>query len=161
MRVGVQHALRARDDSCRVGPATRVAAHVQARGSGRETGEEWSNERVRRVLIYRLGSLGDMAVAVPALRLVARAFPHAERRMLTNVPVHAKAPAAAAVLDGRVGGRVLPVCGGYAQPVGAGQAGRAAAAVAAGGGGVSGGGAWAWRRRSGMCGSSGCAVSSG
>ncbi len=58
------------------------------------------DEGVRRVLIYRLGSLGDMAVAVPALRLVARAFPHAERRMLTNVPVHAKAPAAAAVLDG-------------------------------------------------------------
>lgn len=55
---------------------------------------------VRRVLIYRLGSLGDMAIAVPALRLVARAFPGAERRMLTNVPVHAKAPAAAAVLDG-------------------------------------------------------------
>lgn len=58
------------------------------------------DEGVRRVLIYRLGSLGDTAVAVPALRLVARAFPRAERRMLTNVPVHAKAPAAAAVLDG-------------------------------------------------------------
>lgn len=54
----------------------------------------------RRVLIYRLGSLGDMAVAVPALRLVARAFPQAERRMLTNVPIHAKAPAAEAVLGG-------------------------------------------------------------
>ena len=58
------------------------------------------DERVRRVLIYRLGSLGDMTVSVPVLRLVARAFPRAERRMLTNVPVHAKAPAAAAVLDG-------------------------------------------------------------
>ena len=58
------------------------------------------DEGIRRVLIYRLGSLGDMAVAVPALRLVARAFPEAERRMLTNVPVHAKAPAAAAVLEG-------------------------------------------------------------
>ncbi len=55
---------------------------------------------VRRVLIYRLGSLGDMAIAVPALRLVRKAYPGAERRMLTNVPVHAKAPAAAAVLDG-------------------------------------------------------------
>ncbi len=58
------------------------------------------DERVRRVLIYRLGSLGDMAVAVPTLRLVARAFPQAERRLLTNVPVHAKAPAAKAVLEG-------------------------------------------------------------
>jgi ADP-heptose:LPS heptosyltransferase len=56
--------------------------------------------KTRRVLIYRLGSLGDMVVALPALHLVARAFPNAERRLLTNLPVHAKAPAAKAVLDG-------------------------------------------------------------
>lgn len=55
---------------------------------------------VRRVLIYRLGSLGDMLIALPALHLVARAFPSAERRMLTNSPVHTKAPAAPAVLEG-------------------------------------------------------------
>ena len=42
----------------------------------------------RRVLIYRLGSLGDTLVALPALRLVARAFPAAERIVLT-----AEAPA--------------------------------------------------------------------
>jgi ADP-heptose:LPS heptosyltransferase len=53
---------------------------------------------VRRVLIYRMGSLGDTVVALPALHLVARAFPNAERRMLTNFPVSAKAPAAAAIL---------------------------------------------------------------
>jgi heptosyltransferase-3 len=53
---------------------------------------------VRRVLIYRLGSLGDTLVALPALHLVERAFPGAERRLLTNFPVSAKAPAAAAVL---------------------------------------------------------------
>jgi heptosyltransferase III len=56
--------------------------------------------KARRVLIYRLGSLGDMLVALPALHLVARAFPEAERRMLTNFPVSSKAPAAAAVLEG-------------------------------------------------------------
>ncbi len=56
--------------------------------------------KTRRVLIYRLGSLGDMLVALPALHLVARAFPEAERRMLTNFPVNSKAPAAAAVLEG-------------------------------------------------------------
>jgi len=50
--------------------------------------------------VYRLGSLGDMVVALPALHLVARAFPEAERRMLTNVPVSSKAPAAAAILEG-------------------------------------------------------------
>ena len=54
----------------------------------------------RRVLIYRLGSLGDTLVALPALHLVARAFPDAERRLLTNFPVSVKAPPAAAVLDG-------------------------------------------------------------
>jgi heptosyltransferase-3 len=53
----------------------------------------------QRVLIYRLGSLGDMLVALPALHLVARAFPNAERRMLTNFPVNVKAPPAAAVLE--------------------------------------------------------------
>jgi len=54
----------------------------------------------RRVLLYRLGSLGDMVVALPALHLVARAFPNAERRLLTNVPVSAKAAPAEAVLGG-------------------------------------------------------------
>jgi len=50
--------------------------------------------------VYRLGSLGDMLVALPALHLVARGFPEAERRMLTNFPVSSKAPAAAAILEG-------------------------------------------------------------
>ena len=53
---------------------------------------------VHRVLIYRLGSLGDTIVALPALHQIERSFPQAERRLLTNFPVHAKAPAAAAVL---------------------------------------------------------------
>ena len=52
-----------------------------------------------RVLIYRLGSLGDTLVALPALHLVARAFPNAERRMLTSIPPNAKAPAASAILE--------------------------------------------------------------
>ncbi|MGA8939082.1 MAG: glycosyltransferase family 9 protein [Acidobacteriaceae bacterium] len=56
--------------------------------------------KTRRVLIYRLGSLGDMLVALPALHVVARAFPDAERRMLTNFPVSTKAPAAAEILEG-------------------------------------------------------------
>ena len=55
-------------------------------------------KELKRVLVYRLGSLGDTVVALPALHLIARAFPHAERRMLTNFPVSVKAPAAAAIL---------------------------------------------------------------
>jgi lipopolysaccharide heptosyltransferase III len=53
----------------------------------------------KRVLIYRLGSLGDTLVALPALHLAARVFPNAERRMLTNFPVNVKAPPAAAILE--------------------------------------------------------------
>ncbi len=57
-----------------------------------------SESAIRKVLIYRLGSLGDTVVALPCLHLVARNYPQAERRLLTNFPVHSKAPAAAAVL---------------------------------------------------------------
>ncbi|HTX39316.1 MAG TPA: glycosyltransferase family 9 protein [Bryobacteraceae bacterium] len=53
---------------------------------------------VRKVLIYRIGSLGDTVVALPSFHLIARSFPRAERWMLTNFPVHAKAPASASVL---------------------------------------------------------------
>lgn len=54
---------------------------------------------VRRVLIYRLGSLGDTMVVLPSLHIVARRFPQAERLLLSNQPVHGKAPAASAILD--------------------------------------------------------------
>ena len=54
---------------------------------------------IRRVLVYRLGSLGDTLIALPAFHLIAKAFPNAERRMLTNFPVNVKAPPAAAILE--------------------------------------------------------------
>lgn len=50
-----------------------------------------SEKPVRRVLIYRLGSLGDTIVALPCLHKVAETFPDAERYVLTNVPVSSKA----------------------------------------------------------------------
>ncbi len=56
--------------------------------------------RVRRILIYRLGSLGDTMVVLPSLHLLARLFPDAERRMLSNQPVHGKAAPSSAILDG-------------------------------------------------------------
>lgn len=55
---------------------------------------------VKRVLIYRLGSLGDTAVALPALHLVERTFPNARRVLLTNIPIQSKAPAAQAIIEG-------------------------------------------------------------
>lgn len=56
--------------------------------------------KFERVLIYRLGSLGDTVVALPCFHQIARAYPDAERCLLTNIPVHSKAPAAFAVLEG-------------------------------------------------------------
>ncbi len=56
------------------------------------------NDQIRRVLIYRLGSLGDTVVALPCFRLIASTYPNAERVLLANFPVAAKAPASAAVL---------------------------------------------------------------
>lgn len=57
-----------------------------------------SESPIRKVLIYRLGSLGDTVVALPCFHLLARLYPDAERCLLTNFPVNAKAPASAAVL---------------------------------------------------------------
>jgi len=59
-----------------------------------------ASERVERVLLYRLGSLGDHLVALPCYRLVARTFPDAERCLVTTAPVSEKAAAAEAVLRG-------------------------------------------------------------
>jgi len=53
-----------------------------------------------RVLIYRLGSIGDTVVALPALRLIEKAFPAAERWMLTNFNEGHKAAPMASLLEG-------------------------------------------------------------
>ena len=55
---------------------------------------------ISRVLIYRLGSLGDTVVALPCFHLIRRKFPKAELRVLTNAPVANNAPALFSVLDG-------------------------------------------------------------
>jgi heptosyltransferase III len=51
-----------------------------------------------KILIYRLGSLGDTVVALPCFHLIARAYPDSDRILLTNAPVNATAPAAWSVL---------------------------------------------------------------
>ncbi|MBV8062971.1 MAG: glycosyltransferase family 9 protein [Nevskia sp.] len=56
--------------------------------------------KARRILLFRLGSLGDTVVALPALHLLARLSPQAERRMLTNFSISDKAAPMAALLDG-------------------------------------------------------------
>ena len=59
-----------------------------------------SEPEVRKVLVYRIGSLGDTIAALPCFHLIERKYPNAERILLTNFPVHVKAPAAASILDG-------------------------------------------------------------
>ncbi len=52
-----------------------------------------------RLLIYRLGSLGDTVIALPCFRLIRALHPDAEIVALTNVPVSGKAAAIASVLE--------------------------------------------------------------
>lgn len=55
---------------------------------------------IARVLIYRLGSIGDFVIALPCLHLVRRRFPQARIALLTNQPVEARAAPATGILEG-------------------------------------------------------------
>jgi heptosyltransferase-3 len=61
-----------------------------------------NSHSIHRVLIHRLGSLGDTLVALPAFRLVRETFPDARITVLTNHAHsdHAKSVGMAAILDG-------------------------------------------------------------
>jgi heptosyltransferase III len=50
-----------------------------------------SSNSPKRIVIYRLGSLGDTVVALPCFHKVAQTWPDAERIVLTNFPVSSKA----------------------------------------------------------------------
>jgi ADP-heptose:LPS heptosyltransferase len=52
------------------------------------------------ILVYRLGSLGDSIVALPAFHAVRRAFPSARITLLTNKPVASKAAPVESILGG-------------------------------------------------------------
>ncbi|WP_395664789.1 glycosyltransferase family 9 protein [Methylocella sp.] len=54
----------------------------------------------RRILIFRLGSLGDTVVALPCFHKLAKSFPDAEKVVLTNVPVSSKAASIELILGG-------------------------------------------------------------
>ena len=61
-----------------------------------------NSRRISRVLIHRLGSLGDTLVALPAFRLVCETFPKATITVLTNYAHsdHIKSVGMSAILDG-------------------------------------------------------------
>ena len=58
------------------------------------------SEGLSRILIFRPGSVGDTVVCLPCLHLIARRFPNAERRMLTNSPALKVSVPVKAILDG-------------------------------------------------------------
>jgi heptosyltransferase-3 len=53
-----------------------------------------------RILIYRLGSLGDTVLALPSFRVVRAAYPQATITVLTNAPVSGKAAPLESILAG-------------------------------------------------------------
>jgi heptosyltransferase-3 len=52
----------------------------------------------QRILIYRLGSLGDTVLALPCFHRIRRAYPEALITVLTNAPVSGKAAALESIL---------------------------------------------------------------
>jgi heptosyltransferase III len=54
---------------------------------------------VKRLLIWRMGSIGDAVVALPVFHLLARQFSDADRRVLTNFPVNGNAAPLQSVLE--------------------------------------------------------------
>jgi heptosyltransferase III len=54
----------------------------------------------RRVLVFRLGSIGDFLISLPCFHLVRKLFPLSEITLLTNIPANSRAAPAEAILDG-------------------------------------------------------------
>lgn len=78
-----------------------------------------------RVVIYRLGSLGDTIAALPCFHLIERAYPDAERLVLTNVPVSSKAAPLEVILrDGGFIHGAIPYPVGMRDPRALGRLGR-------------------------------------
>jgi heptosyltransferase-3 len=70
-----------------------------------------------RILVYRLGSLGDTVIALPCFRLIRSRWPGAEIVVLTNIPVSGKAAALESVLGPtRLVDRYLPYPVGLRDP---------------------------------------------
>jgi heptosyltransferase-3 len=95
---------------------TRTLGDDESRGVAID--EFWNGmlaaaEKPNRVVIYRLGSLGDTVVALPCFHKVAQTWPNAERIVLTNFPVSSNA----APLEGVLGGGGL-IHAAIAYPVG-------------------------------------------
>lgn len=61
-----------------------------------------------RVMIYRLGSIGDTAVALPCFKFLRRRFPSSRLSLLTNHPRHGEAPVLSVIGPMGLVDKVLP-----------------------------------------------------
>ncbi|MCI5179495.1 MAG: lipopolysaccharide heptosyltransferase family protein [Candidatus Electrothrix sp. AW3_4] len=59
-----------------------------------------SNHNIKRIIIYRLGSLGDTIVALPSLHLIRKKYPKAEINLLGTSVSHAAACHPKNILEG-------------------------------------------------------------
>lgn len=75
--------------------------------------------RPKRIVVFRIGSIGDTVVALPAFHAVRRAFPDAHVTLLTNVPTSTKAAPLMMVLGGDSGfvDNVIDYPGGLSNPL--------------------------------------------
>ncbi len=71
---------------------------------------------MNRILIYRLGSLGDTLLALPAFHLIRNSFPKAHITLLTNLPVQPKAPSITTILPRKLYDEVIEYPVGLRQP---------------------------------------------
>lgn len=53
----------------------------------------------KKILVYRLGSLGDTIIVLPAFHLIRQKFPDHKITLLTNEPINSKAPAIESILE--------------------------------------------------------------
>ena len=53
----------------------------------------------RNILVYRLGSLGDIMVALPCFHLIRNTYPQSKITILTNQPISGKAAPAMDILE--------------------------------------------------------------
>jgi heptosyltransferase III len=63
-------------------------------------GRAFAKRRIVRILIHRLGSLGDVVVTLPSFRVVRQAYPSAHITVLTNPPVSEKAAPLESIVAG-------------------------------------------------------------
>lgn len=54
----------------------------------------------KRILVYRLGSIGDFVIALPSLHLIRRRYPSAEIALLTNLPIDGRTRPASSIVEG-------------------------------------------------------------